>query len=41
MRSNPTRLILPLALLASLCACSAAISTDEDGTEQEQALASL
>ena len=40
MRSNPTRLILPLALLASLCACSAQVSTDEDGTEQEQALSS-
>ena len=40
MRSNPTRQILPLALLASLCACSAQVSTDEDGTEQEQALSS-
>ena len=40
MRTNLPRLILPLALLTSLCACSIETSSDEDGTEQEQALAS-
>lgn len=38
MTARTTRLLLPLALLAALGACSAGSPSEDDGAEQEQAL---
>lgn len=39
MTARTTRLLLPLTLLAALCACSDGKAPEDDGAEQEQALA--
>jgi len=38
MTARTTRMLLPLAMLAALSACSAGNPPDDDGAEQEQAL---
>lgn len=38
MSLRTTRLLLPLALIAALSACSAGTTPEDDGAEQEQAL---
>ncbi|KAF1694144.1 I78 family peptidase inhibitor [Pseudoxanthomonas koreensis] len=39
MQTHLLRTLLPLALATALCACSAGTAPEDDGAEQEQALA--